>query len=59
MKAEMFFFKSASDYFENGETIFIHMVLHPWNLLVDKINGLYKICGVLDFADPVITRSHL
>ena len=49
----------ASDYFDDGDTFFIHMDLHPWNLMVDKVDGLYKICGVLDFGDAVIGKSRL
>ena len=44
---------------ENAPDIFIHMDLHPWNLMVKKEGTEYKINGVLDFGDAIIGRSRL
>ena len=44
---------------DDGESIFIHMDLHPWNLMVEETNGEYRISGVLDFGDAIIGRSRL
>ncbi|WP_168204281.1 phosphotransferase [Aliikangiella coralliicola] len=51
---------SDSNYhFDDGKTFFIHMDLHPWNLMVEKNNNNYRLCGVLDFGDAIIGRSRL
>lgn len=44
---------------DNEPDIFIHMDLHPWNLMVEKNGAEYQICGVLDFGDAIIGRSRL
>lgn len=45
--------------FDDGHDIIIHMDLHPWNLMVDKVADEYKISGVLDFGDTIIGKSQL
>lgn len=48
-----------NDYFDDNASFFIHMDLHPWNLLLEKVEGIYQISGVIDFGDAVIGRSRL
>lgn len=50
---------AADNYFDDGDTFFIHMDLNPWNLMVEERAGEYRLCGVLDFGDAVIGRSRL
>ncbi|WP_196138951.1 phosphotransferase family protein [Aliikangiella sp. G2MR2-5] len=47
------------DLAEEAPPIFIHMDLHPWNLMVKEIDGEYKVTGILDFGDAVIGKSRL
>jgi len=45
--------------FDDGVDLFIHMDLHPWNLMVEQKDGLYRLSGVLDFGDAIVGRSRL
>ncbi|WDE00843.1 phosphotransferase [Thalassomonas actiniarum] len=45
--------------FDDGIDMFIHMDLHPWNLMVEQKDGQYRLCGVLDFGDAIVGRSRL
>ncbi|WP_281556915.1 phosphotransferase [Thalassomonas sp. RHCl1] len=45
--------------FDDGADIFIHMDLHPWNLMVEQKGGQYCLSGVLDFGDAIVGRSRL
>ncbi len=36
---------------QQEEQMFVHMDLHPWNLMVDKIEGQWRLTGVVDFGD--------
>ncbi|TPH17651.1 phosphotransferase family protein [Litorilituus lipolyticus] len=38
---------------------FIHMDLHPWNLMAQQNGSQWAISGVLDFGDAIIGKSHL
>jgi len=53
------YINSTEGYFDDDQTFFIHMDLHIWNLMVDKVEGKHKISGVLDFGDAVIGKSRL
>lgn len=48
-----------SDFLNDGETFFIHMDLHPWNMMVEQVGGGYQICAILDFGDAIVGRSRL
>jgi hygromycin-B 7''-O-kinase len=48
-----------SEYFDDGQTLFTHMDLHPWNLMVEEHGNEFRLCGVLDFGDAIIGRSRL
>jgi len=50
---------ASSDYFDDTKSIFIHMDLHQWNLMVERTGQDYHICGILDFGDAVIGKSRL
>ncbi|WDE03596.1 phosphotransferase [Thalassomonas viridans] len=45
--------------FDDGTDLFIHMDLHPWNLMVQHKEGQYRLSGVLDFGDAIVGRSRL
>lgn len=38
---------------------FIHMDLHPWNLMAHQNDSKWAISGVLDFGDAIIGKSYL
>ncbi len=43
----------------SSEPVFIHMDIHPWNLMVKQSGARFELIGVLDFGDAVIGRSRL
>ncbi|WDE13587.1 phosphotransferase family protein [Thalassomonas haliotis] len=45
--------------FDDGADMFIHMDLHPWNLMVERKDGQYRLSAVLDFGDAIVGRSRL
>ncbi|GAA5215205.1 phosphotransferase family protein [Corallincola platygyrae] len=50
---------ASPPYFDDDATFFIHMDLHPWNLMVEEKGNGYQLSGVLDFGDAVIGNSRL
>ncbi|WP_444997665.1 aminoglycoside phosphotransferase family protein [Aliikangiella sp. IMCC44359] len=44
---------------DDGDVFFIHMDLHPWNIMVEKQTEHYRITGIIDFGDAIIGRSRL
>ena len=52
-------FNVLCDLDEKAKDIFIHMDLHPWNLMVEEKEEGYELSGVLDFGDAIIGRSCL
>ena len=50
---------TAGNIAERDELHFIHMDLHPWNLMAVESDGEWQLSGLLDFGDAVIGRSAL
>lgn len=50
---------NEESYLDDGADFFIHMDLHPWNLMVTESAFGLKLTGVLDFGDAIVGRSRL
>jgi len=42
-----------------GRLRFIHMDIHPWNLMAQQTDGNWRLTGVLDFGDAIVGQSDL
>lgn len=51
------YIETAGDFAKAGELRFIHMDIHPWNLMAKQKNGHWKLDGLLDFGDAIVGRS--
>ncbi|WP_317204142.1 aminoglycoside 3'-phosphotransferase/choline kinase family protein [Janthinobacterium sp.] len=45
---------AAGDFAKSGELRFIHMDIHPWNLMANQEDGRWKLDGLLDFGDAIV-----
>jgi len=52
-------YEVLDDLKESEGDLFIHMDLHPWNIMVEEQAGDYSVSGILDFGDAVVGRSKL
>lgn len=43
--------------FPQGESTFVHMDLHPGNLMVEEIGGMWHLIGVIDFGDALFCQG--
>ncbi|WP_332854238.1 phosphotransferase family protein [Duganella sp. S19_KUP01_CR8] len=48
---------AAQDYTQQGTLRFIHMDIHPWNLMAKQEEGGWKLTGLLDFGDAIVGNS--
>ncbi len=48
---------AAGDFAKSGELRFIHMDIHPWNLMAKQEDGRWKLDGLLDFGDSIVGSS--
>lgn len=48
---------AAGDFAKAGELRFIHMDIHPWNLMAKQEQGQWKLSGLLDFGDAIVGNS--
>jgi hygromycin-B 7''-O-kinase len=53
------YLQHADCHFNDIHNVVIHMDLHPWNLMVEKHHGHYRLCGAVDFGDAVVGNSQL
>ncbi|CAM4162752.1 phosphotransferase family protein [Shewanella denitrificans] len=53
------YLQAADSDFNDIHAVFIHMDLHPWNLMVEKHHGHYRLCGVVDFGDALVGNCQL
>jgi hygromycin-B 7''-O-kinase len=53
------YLQAADSDFNDSHAVFIHMDLHPWNLMVEKQHGHYRLCGVVDFGDALVGNCQL
>lgn len=51
------YIQAAGDFAEAGEPRFIHMDIHPWNLMAKQEEGGWKLDGLLDFGDAIVGHS--
>lgn len=51
------YIEAAGDFAAAGEPRFIHMDIHPWNLMAKQEEGGWKLDGLLDFGDAIVGRS--
>ena len=59
LDAVMPYLAAAGELGNRDELHFIHMDLHPWNLMAVERQGEWQLSGLLDFGDAVIGRSAL
>ncbi|MES2160809.1 MAG: aminoglycoside 3'-phosphotransferase/choline kinase family protein [Pseudomonadota bacterium] len=48
---------AAQDFAQQGTLRFIHMDIHPWNLMAKQEEGRWKLTGLLDFGDAIVGNS--
>ena len=49
---------AAGDFAKQGESRFIHMDIHPWNLMAKQDHeGRWQLNGLLDFGDAIVGNS--
>ncbi|GJJ01768.1 phosphotransferase [Duganella rhizosphaerae] len=48
---------TAQDFSRQGTLRFIHMDIHPWNLMAKQEEGRWKLTGLLDFGDAIVGNS--
>ncbi|MBI3729038.1 MAG: aminoglycoside 3'-phosphotransferase/choline kinase family protein [Burkholderiales bacterium] len=48
------YIEAAGDFATAGDLRFIHMDIHPWNLMAQQEQGLWKLSGLLDFGDAIV-----
>ncbi|PXX42586.1 phosphotransferase family protein [Undibacterium pigrum] len=51
------YIEAAGDFASAGEPRFIHMDIHPWNLMAKQEEGQWKLSGLLDFGDAIVGNS--
>lgn len=51
------YIEAAGDFASAGEPRFIHMDIHPWNLMAKQEQGVWKLSGLLDFGDAIVGNS--
>lgn len=51
------YIEAAGDFAEAGAPRFIHMDVHPWNLMARQEEGGWKLDGLLDFGDTIVGHS--
>ncbi len=51
------YIEAADDFAAAGELRFIHMDIHPWNLMAKQEEGSWKLHGLLDFGDAIVGGS--
>ncbi len=51
------YLEAAGDFAQAGETRFIHMDIHPWNLMAQQEGGHWRLTGLLDFGDAIVGNS--
>lgn len=48
------YIEAAGNFSQPGRPRFIHMDIHPWNLMARKEHGHWTLTGLLDFGDAII-----
>jgi hygromycin-B 7''-O-kinase len=48
------YIESAGEFSQMGQPRFIHMDIHPWNLIARKEQGRWTLSGLIDFGDAIV-----
>ncbi len=51
------YIEAAGDFAQPTELRFIHMDVHPWNLMAKQEEGRWKLDGLLDFGDAIVGNN--
>ncbi|MDP1979057.1 phosphotransferase family protein [Undibacterium sp.] len=51
------YLETAGDFASAGDPRFIHMDIHPWNLMAKQEQDVWKLSGLLDFGDAIVGNS--
>ena len=51
------YLEAAGDFASAGDPRFIHMDIHPWNLMAKQEQDVWKLSGLLDFGDAIVGNS--
>ncbi|MES2039824.1 MAG: aminoglycoside 3'-phosphotransferase/choline kinase family protein [Pseudomonadota bacterium] len=51
------YIEAVGDFARAGDLRFIHMDVHPWNLMAQQEQGLWKLSGLLDFGDAIVGNN--
>ncbi len=51
------YIEAAGDFAKAGDLRFIHMDIHPWNLMAKQEQGQWRLTGLLDFGDAIVGNS--
>lgn len=51
------YIEATGDFSRAGDLRFIHMDIHPWNLIAKQEQGLWKLTGLLDFGDAIVGNN--
>ncbi|MFZ6676662.1 phosphotransferase [Undibacterium sp. Tian12W] len=51
------YIEAAGDFAKAGDLRFIHMDIHPWNLMAKQKQGQWQLSGLLDFGDAIVGNS--
>jgi hygromycin-B 7''-O-kinase len=51
------YIEAAGDFAQPAEPRFIHMDIHPWNLMAKQEEGHWRLDGLLDFGDAIVGNS--
>lgn len=53
------YLESAGDFLAPAQARFIHMDVHPWNLMARQAGGRWRLDGLFDYGDAIIGNSGL
>ncbi|BBB58939.1 phosphotransferase [Undibacterium sp. KW1] len=51
------YIEAAGGFAKAGDLRFIHMDIHPWNLMAKQEQGQWRLTGLLDFGDAIVGNS--
>lgn len=51
------YLQASGDFAPAGTVRFIHMDVHPWNLMARQSGGQWRLDGLLDYGDAIIGHS--
>lgn len=48
---------AAGDFALGFDARFMHMDIHPWNLMAEQVQGAWTLTGLLDFGDAIVGNN--